>query len=80
MVYYIIPYRKRPDFIKYKKSIEIFVWIRYTNFIDKNFLYDYYIVEKKVKEKHFHSEVCFLRMNASTHSQNIEANYESNSM
>ncbi len=29
-----------------------------------------------MKEKHFHTEVCVLRMNASTHSQNMEANYE----
>jgi hypothetical protein len=32
--------------------------------------------DRSVKEKHFHTEVCVLRMNASTHSQNMEANYE----
>jgi hypothetical protein len=26
--------------------------------------------EERVNEKHFHTEVCVLRMNASTHSQN----------
>ncbi len=31
--------------------------------------------EISVKEQYFHSEICVLRMNASTHSQNMEANY-----
>ncbi len=29
-----------------------------------------------MKEKHFHTEVCVLIMNASTHSQNLEAKCE----
>jgi hypothetical protein len=33
-------------------------------------------LEESVKEKHFHTEVCVLRMNASTHSQKLEENYE----
>ncbi|MDD3172971.1 MAG: diaminopimelate epimerase [Herbinix sp.] len=32
--------------------------------------------DKRVKENYFHSEESVLRMNASTHSQNFEANYE----
>jgi len=35
-----------------------------------------YAMGVKCERKNFHTEVCVLKMDASTHSQNMEANYE----